>query len=192
VYVYTVGAVHPQLADSSYDIVLDNLLRSRREASKRIFTSSEITAADLIDAMTSADRDSGERLLREIDASDYLGLEEFVRDRLISEGLAVNMTRRTGDGGADIVVRDELGQIIYLVQCKHTLNVETPVDAGLLQDAQRVRGNWNAPDAIVVGVSNAKKFAPRVVEAFNFMGGRLISRDELCSMRLISAGSNLN
>jgi len=123
---------------------------------------------------------------RPIVLASYLGLEEFVRDQLLREGLQANLTKRTGDGGADIVVRDELGKIIYLVQCKHTSEINLPIDAGLLLDAQRVLVNWQAPKAVVVGVSNAKRFAPRVVEGFNKISGRLIARDQLAKFRLIS------
>ena len=49
-----------------------------------------------------------EDILLGIDRSGYLGLEEFVRDQLILEGLRANLTQRTGDGGADIIVRDSL------------------------------------------------------------------------------------
>jgi hypothetical protein len=184
VYVYTVGAVHPQLQESSYDVVLDSLLRNRREISRRIFAPTELTAADFADALNrSGGQRKAEDILREIDQSGYLGLEEFIRDRLLSEGLSANLTQRTGDGGADIVVRDELGQIIYLIQCKHTANIERPIDAGLLEDAHRVRDNWRAQDAMVIGVSNAKAFAPRVVAEFRKINGRLIPRGELVQAR---------
>lgn len=187
VYVYTVGAVHPVLQDNSYDVILDGLLQSRREVSRRIFTSSEITAGDFSEALSgSVGGLKTEEVLTEIDRSGYLGLEEFVRDQLLREGLQANLTKRTGDGGADIVVRDELGKIIYLVQCKHTSEINLPIDAGLLLDAQRVLVNWQAPKAVVVGVSNAKRFAPRVVEGFNKISGRLIARDQLAKFRLIS------
>jgi len=36
------------------------------------------------------------------------------------------LTRHTGDGGADIIVRDDFGQIIYLIQCKHTTKIDVP------------------------------------------------------------------
>ena len=180
VYVHTVGAVHPVLQDSSYDIVLDGLLRGRREVSKRIFTSSEITAADFGDAFMRPDSArGGEDILKEIDRDGYLRLEEFVRDRLLAEGFLANLTKRVGDGGADIVVKDEVGEIIYLVQCKHTTNIESPIDAGILEDARRVRNNWRANNAMVIGVSNAAKFAPRVIAEFERINGRLISRDGL-------------
>jgi hypothetical protein len=184
VFVYTVGAVHPVLKESSYDVVLDTLLKTRRETSKRVFTSSEITAADFVESINSSHSDSkAEEILQEIDKSGYIYLEEFVRDRFLAEGLNANLTRHTGDGGADIVVRDELGQIIYLVQCKHTTNIDTPIDAGLLDDARRVRENWHAKDALVVGVSNAKRFSPRVVDQFKKINGRLIARDGLWRLR---------
>lgn len=173
------------LQENSYDVILDGLLQSRREVSRQIFTSSEISAADFADVLSA--RGGGqkpEEVLIEIDRSGYLGLEEFVRDRLLLEGLDANLTKRSGDGGADIVVKDELGNIVYLVQCKHTSEIELPIDAGLLVDAQRVRANWRAPTAIVVGVTNAKKFAPRIVDGFTKIGGRLIAREKLAEFRL--------
>ncbi|HEY6259683.1 MAG TPA: SNF2-related protein [Xanthobacteraceae bacterium] len=184
VFVHTVGAVHPLLKDNSYDVILDNLLRSRRETSRRIFTSSEISVADFVDLLKrSGGQRSADDILAEIDRSGYLGLEEFVRDQLISEGVNALLTRRTGDGGADIVVRDEIGQIIRLIQCKHTANIDLAIDAGLLEDVKRVRNSWRAPNAVVIGVSNAKRFAPRVVDEFKKINGRLVARDELADVR---------
>jgi SNF2 family DNA or RNA helicase len=185
VYVYTVGAVHPVLQENSYDVILDGLLQSRREVSRRIFTSSEISAGDFADVLNgTGGGQKAEEVLTEIDRSGYLGLEEFVRDRVLFEGLDANLTKRSGDGGADIVVKDELGSIIYLIQCKHTSEIEMPIDGGLLVDAQRVRENWRAPEAIVVGVSNANKFTPRIVDGFKKIGGRLIAREQLAQFRL--------
>ena len=184
VYVHTVGAVHPLLQDTSYDVILDNLLRTRRETSRRVFTSPEITAADFVDVLNkSGQQRKADDILLEIDRSGYLGLEEFVRDQLISEELNANLTPGSGDGGADIIVKDELGQIIYLIQCKHTTNIDLPIDAGLLADAKRVRESWQAHKAVVIGVSNAKRFAPRVVEEFKKINGRLVARDELARVR---------
>ena len=185
VHVYTVGAVHPVLQENSYDVILDRLLDSRREVSRRIFTSSEISAGDFADILNAAGgKQRSEDVLTEIDRSGYLGLEEFVRDCLLLAGLDANLTKRSGDGGADIVVKDELGQIIYLVQCKHTSEPEKPMDGGLLVDAQRVRDNWRAPGAVVVGVSNAKTFTSRVVDGFKKIDGRLIAREQLTNLRL--------
>jgi hypothetical protein len=184
VYVYTIGAVHPVLQENSYDVILDALLQNRRETSRRIFTSCEITVEELSEALKGGEGRKTQELLNEIDRSGYLGLEEFVRDQLLSQGWNANLTKRSGDGGADIVVKDELGEIIYLIQCKYTADIGLPIDAGLLSDAQRVRVNWKAPTATVIGISNAKRFAPRVVEGFGKINGRLVARDELPNLTL--------
>jgi hypothetical protein len=184
VFVHTIGAVHPHLRESSYDVILDQLLRTRRDTSKRIFTASDIFADDFMKVLQKVGAQSNEDVLNEIDQSGYLGLEEFVRDKLIAAGLTGNLTYRTGDGGADIVVRDECGQINYLVQCKFTSKIEVPLDAGLSDDASRMRGNWQAPKATVVGVTNARKFAPRVISQFKQIGGQLIARDQLLHFSL--------
>lgn len=186
VHVYTVGAVHPVLMEKSYDIILDELLENRRDTSRRIFVSSEITAGDFAEALNAKSKGpSAEQLIRDIDQSGFLGLEEFVRDKLIIAGFDANLTKKTGDGGADIVVRDEVGSIVFLVQCKYTSNIDQPVDGGLVLDAQRVQANWRAEGAVVVGVTNGRKFAPRVMDEFRRIGGRLISRDELANFSLL-------
>jgi hypothetical protein len=182
--VYTIGAVHPVLQENSYDVILDALLQNRRETSRRIFTSCEITAEEFSEALKGGEGRKTQELLDEIDRSGYLGLEEFVRDQLLSQGCNANLTKRSGDGGADIVVRDELGEIIYLIQCKYTADIGLPIDAGLLLDAQRVRVNWKAPSATVIGISNAKTFARKVVEGFGKINGRLVARDELPNLTL--------
>ena len=43
-------------------------------------------------------------ILREIDRSGYLYLEEFVRDRLIAEGFNANMTRHTRAASAAAIL----------------------------------------------------------------------------------------
>jgi hypothetical protein len=184
VYVYTIGAVHPVLQENSYDVILDSLLQNRRETSRRIFTSCEISVEEFSEALKGGEGRKTQELLNEIDRSGYLGLEEFIRDQLLSRGWNANLTRRTGDGGADIIVKDELGEIVYLIQCKYTADIKLPIDAGLLLDAQRVRVNWKAPTATVIGISNANRFAPRVVEGFKKIGGRLVARDGLTNFTL--------
>lgn len=144
----------------------------------------EQLATKIQEAVQSSGGQKKEELLTEIDRSGYLGLEDFVRDRALLEGLDANLTKRSGDGGADIIVKDELGRIIYLIQCKHTSDIETPIDGGLLVDAQRVRANWLAQEATVIGISNARKFAPRIVDGFKKISGRLIAREQLVEFRL--------
>jgi hypothetical protein len=186
VFVHTVGAVHPLLKDNSYDVILDELLRKRRDTFRSIFTSPEITVADFIDALNGMEgkRNGIVGILEDIDRSGYRGLEEFVRDCLLSDGFNAILTRTTGDGGADIIVRDELGTIVYLIQCKHTTNIDIPIDAGLLEDVKRFCRNWQAPAAVVIGVSNAKRFAQRVINEFERINGRLVGRDDLASFGL--------
>jgi len=184
VYVYKFGAVHPQLQETSYDVILDDLLASRRAVSRRILTSTEITAADFTQAFQSKSPPNPAKILEEVDKSGPLGLEEFVRDCLIQGGLNAKLTIRSGDGGADIVVRDELGTISHLVQCKHVSNIDAPVDNGLLVDAERVRENWHAADAIVVGATNGKRFSQRVADKFSKNGWKLIARDQLPGLTL--------
>jgi HJR/Mrr/RecB family endonuclease len=184
VYVYKFGAVHPQLQETSYDVILDELLTSRRAVSRKILTSTEITAADFAQAFQSRSPLNLTKILEEVDKSGPLALEEFVRDCLVRNGLNAKLTIRSGDGGADIVVRDELGTISHLLQCKHVSNIDVPVDNGLLIDAERVRENWHAADAIVVGVTNGKRFSQRVADKFSKNGWKLIARDQLPELTL--------
>jgi hypothetical protein len=57
------------------------------------------------------------------------------------------------------------------------------LDAGLLEDARRVRDSWRASGAVVVGVTNARRFSPKVLSEFKKINGRLIARDDLWRLR---------
>jgi hypothetical protein len=89
------------------------------------------------------------------------------------------LTSRSNDGGADIVVRDELKKVTHLIQCKHTTRLDLAIDGGLSEDARRVRENWRAPFALVIGVTNAKRFSSTVEQEFSRIGGRLVARADL-------------
>jgi hypothetical protein len=83
-------------------------------------------------------------------------------------------------GGALLELADDaLGNIAHRIN-----RAEYSFPVQLVSDAQRVRANWQAASAAVIGISNARKFAPRVLDGFSRMGGRLISRAELPTFTL--------
>ncbi|MBJ3775303.1 restriction endonuclease [Acuticoccus sp. 2012] len=99
-------------------------------------------------------------------------------------------TGRTGDGGADVVVRDSAGRVTHLIQYKHTQNTsrDLGVNSGILSDEARVRRNWAADDAIFVGVTNARGFAAEVRRTLEDRNVILITRSSLARIGEILRG----
>jgi len=162
-------AIHPGFGNASYDAILHDILTRKRRLSQDLFIPAEIGAADFPTGETGHSGDSDGKgdptepdLLSRIDARGPLHLEEWVVATCRRKGLNVVTTPRTGDGGADVVVRGPDGRPTHLIQCKHTTSVRKPVDGGILGDAMRVRANWAAPDAIFVGVTNGVTFTREV------------------------------
>ncbi len=191
VYIYTLGAVHPILKENSYDIILDKLLSSRRSTSKQIFSVSELQPSDFLNAILKQKNIySIDELLSEIDNRDYLNFEEFVYNELLNLPLKVSKTLKSNDGGADIILRDFTGDIKFFVQCKHTINIDIPIDAGLCADLVRVRQNWKSPYATVIGITNAHKVTNRVLSEYQSNNGFIISRADIhriCSLPIFQS-----
>ena len=177
-------ALHPGFGEGSYDALLDGVLERKRALSHEFFVPGELTADDFGDlgggpkAGKPLDWD---RTLREIDDRGAHHLEDWVRGTLAAEGFVAEGTPWTGDGGADVIVRDLTGRITHIVQCKHTGRPHSPVGAsgGILTDLRRCRAGWNAPDAVFVAVTNAGAFSRDVRTALDGAGAVVVTRGEL-------------
>ena len=107
--------------------------------------------------------------------------EDWVRGTLAAGGVIAEGAPRTGDGGADVIVRDRDGRITHIVQCKHTGRPGIPVGAsgGVLADLRRCREGWRAPDAVFVAVTNVGAFSRDVRAALDGAGAVVVTRGEL-------------
>lgn len=108
VSIYTPVAIHPQIGDRSYDLVLDRILNRKRLLSRSLFVPSELTTADFDEILNP---DSSERVFRPITLQDsYLietgeGFEDYVASALYDVGFKVQKTPHSHDGGCDLIAK---------------------------------------------------------------------------------------
>lgn len=187
VRVYLPIAFHPSMPDTSYDIILDDILSTKRELASALFIPADVTKelADKILSKTSKSGDDKSLSIDELQTIDDRGaiyLEDWIKKQCKKAGLTVEGTETTGDGGVDLIIRNKNGDITHLIQCKHTGAIKSPVDGGIIIDLSRAAKNWNAPQAQFVAVTNANSFSPKATELLKQSNSLIITRKELHSV----------
>ena len=188
-------AIHPAFEDSSYDVVLDAILTRKRDLSRSLFVPVDLSPVDF-DGLargatggpaTPGNGDDRTRDLALVDERGSSHLEAWVESELRREGVNVAGTPQSGDGGADVIVRDRAGTITHIIQCKHTIHPDRPVpeSTGILRDLQRAGTRWGAPGSRFVAVTNAREFAPAVRSALVDAGALVIERENLHALSTI-------
>lgn len=115
-------ARHPQLGDESFDVVLDGMLRLKREQSRRVIVPSAMTEQELADffsRLTGAIRSTGHLSVDELDRKDWRSFEVWVSGCFQAAGWQVNDTPVSGDAGADVICRHPKGGRPIVIQVKH-------------------------------------------------------------------------
>ena len=201
VHVYLPLAVHPAYPESSFDLLLDELISRKRGLNRSILAPTTLTSSDAEslagratgigtggehpDPPAGQDRDLD---LQSIDIMEPLQFERWVLSELRIAGFDARTTTLQ-DGGADIIGwRSEgAGRRTILVQCKHTqtsksLNKDAAEEVLRSVDRyfDRIIG-----EATLLVVSNASGFTSAAVEFAQAAGVRLISRHDLHSLRKI-------
>ena len=187
VHVHHPIAVHPELGESSFDVLLDRLLRQKRELSGAVLAPSDVSKQELeafyrdVTALGTHGKSPTEVDWSAIDTVSPEGFEDWVLDQFRRVGYLVSSTPRSGDAGIDGVARPPKGSSAYpvLIQCKHT-QVGRPCgeDAviALVEGADRYERD--GPRALAV-VTNAPRFSGRAERVAREQGVRLVGRDRL-------------
>ena len=119
VSIYTPVAMHPQIGDSSYDLVLDRILTRKRLLARSLFVPTELSTDDFEEMLNP---DLGEKVFRPISLDEsYLietgeGFEDYVASSLYDSGFKIHKTPRSHDGGCDLIAK--LGDRTILCQVK--------------------------------------------------------------------------
>ena len=179
-------AIHPAHGEGSYDVVLDAILARKRELSRSLFVPADLSDEDFDTLLRGSAGEgtvaSGAEAdeLRLIDERGANHLEDWIERTLRVAGLDVSGTPRSGDGGADAIVRGADGAIADIIQCKYTIHPDRSNPApGLTDDLRRARSRWNAPEARFVAVTNAEAFSPNVRAALESDGALIVERADL-------------
>lgn len=91
---------------------------------------------------------------------DPLRFEELVAELLFRDGMEVELTERSGDGGRDILAwtTTDIGRQLYLVECKR-YNEENPVGVSIVRALYGVVEAEKATGGIIVTTSEFTKGA---------------------------------
>jgi SNF2 family DNA or RNA helicase/HJR/Mrr/RecB family endonuclease len=208
VTIYYPLALHPadHIRPFSFDRKLDELLAKKRALSRDLlilpadFDSgiADLTASmfggdvfgESIDenTVTSTAAANTSALLEEVDRLSGIAFEEWVRQRLLDAGYAAKPTPRSHDAGVDIVIRPTAansGTVPILIQCKHTGSPEKPCSADLVEKLVRARDAYaDAGNALLVSVTNAKKYTSRTEREAAKYGVLLLQREHLGTLEL--------
>lgn len=184
VHVYYPMARHPELGEKSFDFCLNQLLEKRRHLSRNLLTPpickddvNQLSQAVIYDA----EQEISKRTiltLKEIDCLDPLQFEDWVANECRLVGLIVRRTQRSWDGGADLIVENMAGDIVAIIQCKHTMHDEAPFAA--VSDLLRARDSYNSGRAKLIAVTNAAGYnSSAILTARENNNITLVSRDAL-------------
>jgi hypothetical protein len=160
-------ALHPVLGEASYDAVLDEMLKLKRGLSRNIVVPTAFTEGDFRKMSSSILRGSApDGVLDRIDVMGWREFEDWTAEQFSRAGYQAHVTPRTGDGGADIILRPPSGKSVrpVICQCKHrALGGQT--DETAVRDLVRARSGYGASypwlqNPILVAVTNGEACLP--------------------------------
>jgi hypothetical protein len=156
-------AVHPLLGDASFDAVLDMLLSEKRALSREIVVPTTMTEGDFKRMMAAlvGDEASVSDPSPELDTMGWKAFEQWTAEQFVKAGFQASMTPRTGDAGADIVLRPPPGSKgrPVICQCKHRSMGKGTMDEGAVEAvltaaaAYSARNSW-LHDPVLMAVTN--------------------------------------
>lgn len=191
VHVYHPLAVHPEVGESSFDVLLHNLLERKRSLSRQMLMPPVDVTSDTEYLFSSAmgdgsvvhDEEWSSFSLNDIDVMEPSAFERWVLDRLRQAGYSVNLTPRSHDHGADGVARHPgTGQTI-VVQCKH-IQRDGLCDQTAVDDLIRAKGRYALDNAFYVAVTNGRGFNSAAMDLARASGIVLVSRADLAEWPL--------
>ncbi len=162
VHVYYPMAVHSEVGERSFDLVLDRLLQKKRKLSERVLWPPAGSQQDS-DFLTNEVLWGKPGDANKINHEDVLSMHHTQFDDHVVQTiqrqlpwLRVEKTIFSHDGGADIVVKNRDGEIKAIIQCKHTSDRHATPSA--YKDLKRALNHYHANQPWCVGVTSALRF----------------------------------
>lgn len=189
VHVYYPMAIHPEFADSSFDVRLHTLLESKRSLSREMLMPPVEEKADSKNlfgqtiGQTSDDdttNDSAETTLEKIDVMEPLQFEDWVLEKLNENGFDVCRTPPSHDHGADGTAISKATGTKLIIQCKH-IQRDALCDETAVEDLLRAKPSYQGDTLVYLAVTNARGFSRKAKRIASKENIRLIARNELRS-----------
>ena len=128
---------------------------------------------------TDAESDLYRVNIEEVDAMEPIQFEEWVISLLKDNKYFVNRTPKSHDGGADVIARKNNND--YIIQCKHTGNLNNTCDEEATKDLIRAKTNYKMESAGLIAVTNAKGYSDEALKDAKEHAITLIDRNNLPS-----------
>jgi len=189
--IYYLLAIHPNYREQSFDVRLHEMLKKKREMSRRLLQPSGLTHDDLAGLWATYANTDGEaphnmgQSLDQFESMNWNDFEEWVLDQIKSRGYQVNRTPKSGDGGGDGIFQ-KVGPngSSGIVQCKHTINPDRVQDDTAVRDLISARNRYGLNHPRLIAVTNAKNFSLLAQQKAAPEGIELITRAALLSFYL--------
>ena len=152
-------AIHPAHRERSFDCVLNDLMRRKRSLARAALWPPTLSDSDNAALVTGV---SGAAAFdpTEIDGLDWHGFEHWVIDQARASGdWETSQTPRSGDGGADAVLRHRRRHdTVAVVQAKHTTERSRLAGEAAVHDLLRAREHYRLSHPQLVAITNAVGF----------------------------------
>lgn len=160
VHVYYPLAIHPEIERESFDVLLNELLENKRSLSRNTLMPVIDNEADIREFFDKAiwQKRSGKITKSDLDAFTGQEFQFFTKSRLQKGaaplGLTVLQVQASHDGGADIIIKTSEGDILAIIQCKHSGNPNSTTTGS--EDVRRAFERYGMKGGFGITVTNAK------------------------------------
>lgn len=173
-------AIHPAYREQSFDCVLNNLMRRKSSLARAALwppIDSDYDNGMLVTGVSNAEPLDP----TEFDECDWKGFEDWVLERARTSGdWAVSGTPRSGDGGADAILRARHRQATdAVVQVKHTTDLGRLIGEAAVHDVLRAEPAYDVHKPELVVVTNARGFTDGTRKLALENNVKLVDRDHL-------------
>jgi superfamily II DNA or RNA helicase len=170
VHVYYPMAKHPHLGDKSFDFCLNELLEKKRNLSRSLLIPPigsddivRLNEAVFCDEKVIKTNKKRNYSLKDINCFEPRQFEDWVANECKQAGLIVQKTQISHDFGADLILKNTLGDIVGIIQCKHSQQ-KIGISYAVITDLLRANKEYQSLNSKLIAVTNASKFSESVYE----------------------------
>ena len=173
-------AIHPGYRERSFDCVLNDLMRRKAVLAHAALwppTDSDLDNGMLVTGISGADPFDP----ASVDDLDWNGFEDWVVERAVASGdWEASKTHRSGDGGADAILRHRRRRsAAALVQVKHTTERARPIGEAAVHEVLRAARRYELRNPQLVALTNARDFTDHARKLALEQDVALVDRDRL-------------
>ena len=172
-------AIHPEYRESSFDCILNNLMRRKTSLARAALwppTDNDYDMGMLVTGISDADLIN----LEKIDNFNWQEFEDWVMQRAQENGeWKVSETPSSGDAGADVVLEHRQRDTSALVQVKHTSGRSRRIDENAVREVMHAVGRYKINNPQLVVITNAYDFTARARNTALENDVKLVDRNHL-------------